>query len=395
MSYTSMSDRPLVLVLTASMGAGHHQVGRELASRLSAYNVQTKTVDVSELLPAGWGRGLTGFYKFMACRAQGLYDLVFRLSMCPRQDGGATLLPLSIPAERRLSGLVAREKPALVLSNFHLCSQVAGRMRGEGRLNVPVVSMVLDFFVHGMWVHPGVDAHLLLHPVQAGKLVAQGGKNPHVCGPIVRPAFEQAALGRRRAHARRSLGLAPGDRCALIVAGSWGVGDVVGTLRTVLRAEGLVPIVVAGRNRRLRESLLACCGAEGRAIVFGWVNEMERLVAAADVVVENAGGLTAMEAMAAGVPVVTYAPIAGHGRANASEMARAGVSVYAHDPDELVAHVRAVTGDSSLRRALTSSARSMFAGDAAALLARWAYAGSTESAFPGASDRAVAVPSLL
>ncbi|MEE3921714.1 hypothetical protein V2I01_36055 [Micromonospora sp. BRA006-A] len=40
---------------------------------------------------------------------------------------------------------------------------------------------------------------------------------------------------------------------------------------------------------------------------------MPALMRAVDVMVENAGGLTCQEALAAGLPVVTYRPIAGHG----------------------------------------------------------------------------------
>lgn len=372
-----MTGKPLVLVLTADMGAGHLEVAKQLSVALGYHGVGAETVHLSQLLPAGWGSGLTSFYRFMACHAQGLYEMVFRLSMCPRQDTSPSLLPLAIPAGRRLAALVGRLQPSLVLCNFHLCAQIAGRMRAVGALDVPVVSQLLDFYVHGMWAHPGVDANLLLHPVQADRLIAQGGKNPVVCGPLVRAAFHGAAEDHRRTEARRWLGLAPDQPCALIVAGSWGVGDIARTLSTVLATGDVVPVVVAGHNRRLRESLLRCCGPRSRAMVFGWVEQMERLVAAADVLVENAGGLTAMEAMAAGVPVVTYAPIAGHGRANATEMARAGVSLYARGPEELVALIRSLARSSELRHAVTRRARAMFGTGPAPVLAQWAKRRST------------------
>lgn len=382
------------MILTAGMGAGHHRVGTELAARLDGYGISTTLVDNSELLPAGWGQVLTSSYKFMACRAQPLYEVIFRLQMRSRKEG-ATLFPLSGPAERRLSSLVKDRRPALILSTFHLCSQIAGRMRAAGNLGVPVVSYVLDFFVHGMWAHPGVDANLLLHGSQVPRLLAAGGRSPVVCGPVVRDAFRPGHValdgrvaGWARAEARQSLGVGPSERCVLIVAGSWGVGDVAGTVRAVMSVPGIVPVVIAGHNRRLRaglESLVQSGTGSSKAVVFGWVDDMERLMAAADVLVENAGGLTAMEAMAAGVPVVTYAPIAGHGRANAEEMARAGVSVYAHDQTDLAACIRILSSRGPLHRRVVTQARSMFGADAASLLANWARAGSVDGCpVPGA-----------
>lgn len=381
--------RPLVLVLGADMGAGHRQVGCELARRLAYRGVDTREVDIDELLPRGWGRGLTGLYKFMACRAQWLYEATFRLQMRSRPGSTPLLFPLDTLAERRLSALVGREQPALLVSTFHLSSQVAGRMRRAGRLGVPVASLVLDFFVHGMWVHPGVDAHLLLDNSQVAQVRERGGRQPLVCGAVVRPAFNLCSPSWGREEARRSIGLAPDDLCVLIVGGSWGVGELTETFRMVAADGRFFPLAVAGHNSDLERSLRAARqswpGRQGGA-VMGWVDDMDRLMAAADVAVENAGGLTAMEAMARGVPVVTYAPIAGHGRANAGAMAEAGVSVHPQSPSELVSTLYQMARESPGRAKLVERGRSMFHSDPAELIADWALSGSIKPPGPSAFE---------
>ena len=373
------SEEPVVVVLGANMGAGHEGVGRELARRLAGFGVATQLVEIGELLPAGWGRGLTGFYKFMACRAQWLYEATFRLQMSTPAGSSPVLFPLDVVAERRLASLVEREKPALIVSTFHLSSQVAGRMRLAGRLEVPVASFVLDFHVHGMWVHQGVDAHLLLHGSQASQVERRGGRRPVVCGPVVRPVFDLGTPGWERGAARTSLGLADRDLCVLVAGGSWGVGKVAETFALVAEDGRFFPVGVAGHNPGLERSLRATRRAARTGMVLGWVEDMDRLMAAADVVVENAGGLTAMEAMARGVPVVTYAPIAGHGRANALAMAEAGVSAYAHGPSELLSFLEMFARPTPARHRVVSEARSMFGTDPAALISAWARSGSVEA----------------
>lgn len=388
---TQGSGKPLVLLLTAGMGAGHDQVGRELANRLDVYGVRAELVDAGELLPPGWGTALTGLYKFMASRAQWLYELTFQLQMRPYRPEGASVGPMNAAGRKRLAALVRDRRPAIVLSTFHLCSQIAGDMRMRHLLPTPVVSLVLDFYVHGMWAHPGVDAHMLLHDVQVPQVLRRGGRSPVVCGPVVRPAFAGAGTWSRAA-ARESLGLPPGARAALVVAGSWGVGQVSGTVDVLLEAQhGFVPVVVAGHNDALARSLADRCRSVPGAQVHGWVDDMERLVAASDVVIENAGGLSAMEAMAAGVPVISYAPIAGHGRANAEQMALAGVSLYARSPEELAAYLGVLATQPQVRAELAANARGMFRDDAARLLAAWARAGRVVPvpAVPGRSSRLV------
>ena len=92
---------------------------------------------------------------------------------------------------------------------------------------------------------------------------------------------------------------------------------------------------------------------------------MPALMSAADALVENAGGLTCMEAFAVGLPVITYKPIAGHGKDNAKMMARAGVNCYARDDDELQTILRQVTRPGPERDALVETARLLFVADPA------------------------------
>src|SRR5436305_3022656 len=92
---------------------------------------------------------------------------------------------------------------------------------------------------------------------------------------------------------------------------------------------------------------------------------MPALMTAADALVENAGGLTCMEAFASGLPVVTYLPIAGHGRDNAELMARAGVNRYARTEDELHDVLRRTTADGPERTQMVEAGRALFVADPA------------------------------
>ena len=70
---------------------------------------------------------------------------------------------------------------------------------------------------------------------------------------------------------------------------------------------------------------------------------MPALMSGCDALVENAGGLTSFEAMRAGLPVVSFQPIAGHGRENTAHMDAAGVSRLATSPEELIKALASLT----------------------------------------------------
>src|SRR5262249_32949768 len=95
----------------------------------------------------------------------------------------------------------------------------------------------------------------------------------------------------------------------------------------------------------LRNRLTDRFGHGGTGIALGWVPDMAALIRSSDVVVQNAGGLTVWEALACGVPVVSYRCVAGHGRANTDALEQADRVPWARDNAALAVLLRdAVAG---------------------------------------------------
>jgi UDP-N-acetylglucosamine:LPS N-acetylglucosamine transferase len=95
-------------------------------------------------------------------------------------------------------------------------------------------------------------------------------------------------------------------------------------------------VVLCGRNDRLRKQLSAQPGV----VALGWRDDVPELMAAADVLVHNAGGLSLTEALTAGLPAVTYRPIPGHGIANSQVLADTGLAPWPQNEAELVEAIR-------------------------------------------------------
>jgi hypothetical protein len=155
----------------------------------------------------------------------------------------------------------------------------------------------------------------------------------------------------------------------LVVAGSWGVGDLDATWNAIVADGRFTPVVVCGRDRRLLSEVSARAETSAAgAVILGWTDAMPALMSACDALVENAGGLTSLEAMRAGLPVVSFHPIAGHGKENTARMAQAGVSMLAADAAGLAAALAAVTRPGPLRDGQIAAAHAMFRTSAAELV---------------------------
>jgi RND superfamily putative drug exporter len=356
-----------VLVLTASLGAGHDGVARELARRLEACGHDTVVADFCSLLPVGMGKAIRYAFAWSVSHAPRLYGWIFGAWLDPRSPHMSPFRAVCWLLRRRVGALVVAERPSLALSTFNLCSHSLGEMRLRGELDAPAVSVVVDFHPHGAWVHPGVDMHLCLDESAADVIRKATGGEVLAVGPTVRPEYEEANWDRFAI--RRSFGIGPSERVALVVGGSWGVGEVVATVTDLLRVPSVVPMVVCGRNRRLASRLEEMFARAGRGMVFGWVRDLSPLMVAADVLIENAGGLTCMEALSLGLPVVSYRPIPGHGRRNVEAMAWAGVVRHAKDQATLAREIEVVVTSPRERLALARRVAAMRKdGDAVSVL---------------------------
>lgn len=346
-------------MVSASMGGGHDGAAGELAARLEQAGLQVHIADYLRALPLGLGRLFRRAYQLELRLAPWSYEAVYRMwYRLPLLRAPLVLVDVLLTG-RSIRRWVAARRPAVVVSTYPLASLVLGHLRRRGQLDQPVVTVITDFGVHPLWIHPGVDLHICVHPQAAEQAARHAAGRVAVCGPLVGPGF--FATRADRVATRHRLGLAADDRVVLVVAGSWGTGRVEATVRVLAGCGRYRPVTVCGRNRRLRRRL----GRRGLGIALGWVDDMARLMGAADAVIENAGGLTCMEAMAAAVPVITYRPIPGHGRENARRMAQSGVTVHPGDDAELIAALDRVVCASRLREQLLRAGRAMFTADVA------------------------------
>lgn len=320
-----------LLVVSASMGAGHDAVAVELARRLGTAGHEALHTDVLELLPARIGAGLRGFYRSSIRHAPlvyaGIYAAFFRAGDGPRP--GST--PLAALAEDRLRTEVAHGRADAVVAVFHLAAQLTGRMRARGRLTVPSAVVITDFAVHRQWLHRGNDLHLCLTEEIAQDVQRRLGRPASACGPLLPDHFRPHPAG--ESYWRRRLADAAGRRVpVLLSAGAWGVGSRLGATARLLSGAGYLPVALCGRNERLRRALARLPGT----LALGWVDDMPGLIAACHAVVDNAAGQTALEALAVGVPVIGYRPIPGHGAEGVHRMAALGLTEYADDAWQLV-----------------------------------------------------------
>jgi UDP-N-acetylglucosamine:LPS N-acetylglucosamine transferase len=318
-------------VVSGSFGTGHDVAAEAIADQLHARGHATRTWDVVDLMPGHLGRMLRSGYLTQIQSVPATWR--WTLAAIDRHDSIMQGIVRALRATESALLDIAADMPDHFVSTHPFPSQALGHLRATGRTTVPVTTYLTDMSVHRLWVHPGVDTHLAVHDIPARQARRLGARGTRVVSPAVRASFA-AATGSRdgRCAARRGLGLPTDQRhLALVTGGAHGIGQLFESACD-LAATGLVtPVVLCGTNTRL----LARVRRHPALIGLGWVSTMPRVLEAVDVVVQNSGGMTSLEARVAGVPTITYRCIAGHGETNASALEVAGLAPWVHDPAEL------------------------------------------------------------
>jgi len=318
-------------IVSGSFGAGHDVAAEAIAHQLQARGCATRTWDVVDLMPGHLGRVLRSGYLTQIQSMPATWR--WTLAAIDRHDPVMRGIVRALRATESALLDIAADLPDHFVSTHPFPSQALGHLRATGRTTVPVTTYLTDMSVHRLWVHPGVDTHLAVHDIPARQARSLGARGTRVVSPAVRPCFA-AATGSRddKRAARRDLGLPTDQRhLALVTGGARGIGHLFESACD-LAATGLVtPVVLCGTNTRL----LARVRRHPAMVGLGWVSAMPRVLDAVDVVVQNSGGMTSLEARAARVPTITYRCIAGHGETNAAALDLSGLAPWVHDPAEL------------------------------------------------------------
>jgi processive 1,2-diacylglycerol beta-glucosyltransferase len=324
-----------VLILTASYGSGHNEAARSLAAGFVERGATVSVVDhFRELVHPWFERASRRLYMALLRRAPALWGAAYALGDRLSSDS-----PLAFGTTRvgvsRLAALLDSLAPDAVVSVHATPAAALSALAGEGRQLPPHTTVVTDFVAHSQWIASGIDRYCVAADEVGHEFVARGIPRERVVvtGVPLRPEF---AAPIDAGEARRALQVPATAVVVLVMAGSHGtVGRLPDVVQTLGRLPGPVRgLVIAGHDAALADRLRRiAAGSPTR--VLGYTDNVRLLMAAADVLVTKAGGMTLAEAMAAELPMLLYGSLPGQEQRNERFASRAGVALAARSRREL------------------------------------------------------------
>lgn len=331
-----------VLILSADVGEGHAAAARALAQQVesSPQDVQVVVIDGLDAMGHCVRPVVQDGYRVQLRFFPWTYSLVYWLleHLLPVRWLARTLLCMF--GSRPLARRIAEHEPDVIVSTYPAVTVVLARLRRTGVVRCPTIATITDLTGLFFWAQPGIDMHLVMYgeSLEPVERIA-GPDSVRLVRPLISAEFLQP---RCPVDSRRALGLPEHGRMVVVSGGGWGVGDVAGAVRELCGVPDVSAIVcLAGRNEQLAGKLERLFAGEPRVHVYGFTDKMPQLLVAADALVHSTGGVTCLEAKAAGTPVVSYGLPVGHARINTRAMADLDLLRLANDTVELREHVQA------------------------------------------------------
>lgn len=335
----SRSSSLKILLLHANAGAGHRKAAEAVFNGLKTRGFAHASIaDALEYTNPFFKKAYPAGYEFMVGKLPKLWATFFEVT---DQDWAQ---PFFQGARRLYNGInalplvkqVKEGKYDVVVTAHFLSTEVVGDLRASGQIpDTRLVTIVTDYDVHKIWLSKGVDLYLVASEYTKSRLLALGVPESRVAVTGI-PLDEKFTVSRDRSGLCRKLGLKENTFTVLLSTSSFGFGPIE-ALAELLSDQQL--IIITGNNRSLLERLTA--KANPRHKVYGFVDNMEELMAVSDVMLTKPGGLSITEALANGLPLIFFSAIPGQEAGNVRVLARYGVGSSDKSLPEIAGELKA------------------------------------------------------
>jgi processive 1,2-diacylglycerol beta-glucosyltransferase len=356
-----------VLITYASAGDGHKKAAQALYEVfLNSYNDRAKVVliDALEYTTPVFGFCYRHVYEIMIRYMPWLWGFFYYTLNNRFFFAGAAPFRRLINGvnSHRLKAFLLREDFDAVLSTHFFAPEIVSHLKEKGLSRARLINIVTDFRPHRFWAGKGIDGYFVASDDTKTDLIKIGvdsGKIS-VSGIPVNKGFVSMAL---KKNARESIGVKEDMFTVLLMGGGLGVGPIEKILLNLQRLDlDFQVIAVCGRNKMLADKLERLRKVlDKKVFVYGFSDEVDKLMAASDIMISKSGGVTVSESLAAGLPVITLRPIPGQETGNAEFLSGAGIGFWVtglHEINSIITKFFGLTQDiGNLKRTIARSAK--------------------------------------
>lgn len=317
-----------ILILSIKAGMGHHKTGMAIKSYFESRSSRCEMINAYDYINHALSESVNQGYLLSTKFTPGMWGRVYRLAE-KKQKSDPNFLSDTVNkiTTGRLLKYVQDFAPDAIICTHVFAAQIATYFKRKCGITCPMYGIITDFTVHPFWEDVDMDYYVTPSSLLNLQLEKRGLDSAKALpfGIPIEPKFSTKTEKRA---ARNQLGI-ENKTTLLVMMGSMGYGKLIDSLALLDNMQADFQILcVCGNNKRLKRRIEQHAWKK-TVLPLGYVNNVELLMDAADVLITKPGGLTTSEFLAKGLPAILMNPIPGQEDRNTEFLLNNGLAIRA------------------------------------------------------------------
>ncbi|AJS60052.1 UDP-N-acetylglucosamine--LPS N-acetylglucosamine transferase [Paenibacillus sp. IHBB 10380] len=319
-----------ILFLSEGFGTGHTQAAHALASGMKKLHphLQCRVIELGNFLNPTVGPWILSAYRKTVSTTPAIIGMFYR-NKYDKSLNRLTQLALHRIFYTHAAQVLSQLKPDIIICTHPIPNSVISRLKRQG-VDVPLITLITDYDVHGTWVNPEVNQYLVSSPRVKNLLLERGVASHHIkmTGIPVHPDFWERG-NRDQLRAEFNLKSQP---TVLVMGGGWGLAfkrDFLVQLTSW--ADHIQLIFCVGSNLKLLDKMKENPIFDHPNItLLGYSSQINKLMDVSDLLITKPGGMTCTEGLIKGIPMIFYEAIPGQEEQNSLFFVNRGFAETLH-----------------------------------------------------------------
>ena len=339
-----------IIIVTASMGAGHNKAAKAVAEAVKRkYPInKVNVIDFMSTDTAYFNSLVKDIYLKMLDYMPNFYEFFYKFTATPVKGGTAQAV-FAHAMKKDMRALIKKYEADIIICTHPFPCAAASYLKQSGEIDVPIATVMTDFCIHQFWVYKNTDVYFTASSRLKQDLIAEGIAAEKIfatgipIGYKFRQSFDKDALFRK-------FSLDKNKPVILMMGGGLGMGGVKNALMQIEKLKtDLQILVVTGANVSLWSEINEYAQhSKHKITVWGYSHNIQELMAVSTVLISKPGALTVSEALAMELPMILHNPIPGPEADNAKFIAENGAAVWVKHEDTIDAVIRELLSDPTI-----------------------------------------------
>lgn len=322
-----------VLILSCKTGQGHNAVANAIAETLDRRGHDCEVLDALSFVSDRTARVMSWGHSFIYCYCPEVFQAGYE---------AAERFPSTLSEKSVAYRFFARGSQSL----YEYCQ--AGKFDAIVCTHVFASMMLTDvkrnysfdcksYFVATDYTgYPGVrDTQMDVYFIPDERLADDYDGKTVITSGI--PVFQKFFVPLDKPKAKQLIGLPAEKKHILMMSGSMGCGPIEEITQKIVEkmSKDSALSIICGTNQRLYQRLMDRYGNNESVKIYGFVQNIDQMMAATDVYVTKPGGISTTEAMVRGLPMVLVDAVAGCEDYNMRYFRNMGGAVAGMEPEKI------------------------------------------------------------